>query len=226
MKRESMQKTDEARKEDLERKALKRESDKREERKERDSQPERKAMKRESALKIQISKTIALYHEDTGFEQKCTCCEEYKGLDTCVPIEKLSEEDQESYLYLTELSRSKDGKFYVCKPCMMKIRRKKMLKKSERPRFMVDQIPLSFQERLMRACQRKEYILNDVRRFGESPISRRHIYPNKLESFILKIIIPYIRVGHTPKSRYLMVRFSVDSPGVSSGMAVSVCVFS
>ena len=90
---------------------------------------------------------------------------------------------------------------------------------------MVDQIPLSFQERLMRACQRKEYILNDVRRFGESPISRRHIYPNKLESFILKIIIPYIRVGHTPKSRYLMVRFSVDSPGVSLGVAVSVMCF-
>ena len=127
------------------------------------------------------------------------------GLGTYVPIEKLSKEDQENYLILNEMTLSKDGIYYVCIQCKTKIKSKKMLKIDERPRFYVEDIPFSFQERLKRACQRKDYILNDTKRFGESLLSRRHIYPNRLEAFILKIIIPFLRVSHCPRSQYFLV---------------------
>ena len=195
------------------RKLMKRECDK-----VRDQQPERKLMKRECDkvrdqqserkqmhANKRIEKAMLIIHTDTGFNLKCCCCEEYKGLGTCVPIEKISQEDQENYLILNEMTLSKDGIYYVCIQCKTKIKSKKMLKIDERPRFYVEDIPFSFQERLKRACQRKDYILNDTKRFGESLLSRRHIYPNRLEAFILKIIIPFLRVSHCPRSQYFLV---------------------
>merc|ERR1712082_555059 len=45
---------------------------------------------------------------DTGFNFKCSCCLQFKGVSSCKSIDKLNEEEKEDYLILDEITESKD----------------------------------------------------------------------------------------------------------------------
>ena len=58
-------------------------------------------------------------------------------------------------------------------------------------------------------CKYKDTIFSDASRFGSSTQQYDYIMLNRLESFLLKPIIPSIRVGHCPCGQYLQVKGNV-----------------
>ena len=192
-----------------ERKESKRESDKRRDPIRNESE-DRKQMKRESYHNVKSTKILQNYDTDTGFNMKCTCCLQYKGLDMGHPIDKLTEEEHELYLYLNDMTINKDQQYYICAYCYQGIRKKSMKKKDERPLFIVRDFPQSLENQLLEKCQFKDTIFSDKNRFGENCLSSQYILPNKLEQFLIKDILPFIRVTHTPRSRYFQVIFFVS----------------
>ena len=144
---------------------------------------------------------------DTGFNFKCCCCLQYKGTETYQLINKLSNEDQNNYIIKSDITMSKDGEFYICIPCHQKIKRGTMAKVSERPTTLVDDIPDHVKQLLINGCQFKDIILADKKRFGENQMSEKSLYPNRLEQFLLKLIIPFLHLGHAPRGRYMQAGF-------------------
>ena len=121
-----------------------------------------------------IVKTIGY---DTGFNLKCCCCLLHQSISTCQSIEKLTEEEIENYITISELTKSKDQKYYICYQCKNEIRKKRGIPKQERQLELLKPIPTEFKEKL-----------ESVVKFQKDS----NIMPNKLESFLLKIIIPFI----------------------------------
>ena len=144
---------------------------------------------------------------DTGFNFKCSACCQYKGLATCQSIASLTDELQETFLFLNDLTISKDGNFYVCISCKNMIKNGKMSPKENRSFKILETFPSSLEEKLRRECHFQDLLLANKERFGESRISTKYLFPNKLEDFLLKLIIPFCRIGHCPRGRYLQVSF-------------------
>ena len=142
---------------------------------------------------------------ETGFNYKCCCCCQYKGLATCHTIETLREEQQESFLFLNSLTISKDKKFYICIQCKNTIKSGKMSPKQMRQFKILETFPTELEEKLRRECHFQDLLLANQERFGESRLSKKYLFPNKLEDFLLKLVIPYLRIGHCPRGRYLQV---------------------
>ena len=209
MKRESARKhdpiRDSLRNEEEERKEIKRKSDRKRD-PVRNEEEERKEMKKNSFHKAKTLRMLEIYDTDTGFNMKCCCCLKCQGLDMCYPIDKLNEVEQELYLTLNDMTVTKDKKYYICISCYQGIRKKSMKTKDERPLFIVRDIPDSLKQKLIEKCQFKNTIFADKNRFGENCLSYQYILPNKLEQFLLKDILPFVRVAHTPRSRYLQAR--------------------
>ena len=114
---------------------------------------------------------------------------------------KTSEAEDEE----TEFVKSKDGQIYVCQRC-------KTQSKNDNNRTQFDipsSIPQSLKNDLIMKCKYKDTIFSDASRFGSSTQQYDYIMLNRLESFLLKPIIPFIRVGHCPRGRYLQVKGNV-----------------
>ena len=97
----------------------------------------------------------------------------------------------------------------MCYKCKQEISNKKALSKEEKQIDLPENIPNVFKEKLKRVCQFKEILLANMNRFGESRMTNKNLDLNRFETFLLKIIIPFIRVGHCPQGRYLQVRGNV-----------------
>ena len=81
--------------------------------------------------------------------------------------------EQMILLTLDDKTKSIDGKHYVCKPCRDKIRRNKIPPGNEVTwKFMIENLPLCF--------------------------LTPEITLSKLELHLLKLVIPFIRIGHIP----------------------------
>ena len=120
-------------------------------------------------------------------------------------IDRLTPEEHELYLTLNSMTISKDQHYYICLACWQGIRRKSMKTKVERPLFIVEDLPDSLKQQLIEKCQYKDTIFSDKMRFGENCLSYQYVLPNKLEQFLLKDILPFIRVTHAPRGKYFQV---------------------
>ena len=168
---------------------------------------DRKRMRRNSAQEIKSKKLLENYDIDTGFNIKCCCCLQYKGIDMGHSIEKLNEEEHSLYLLLSDFSISKDQKYYVCVYCYRKIRQGKMKPTSQKELFLVPNIPDTLRHQLLESCQFKDTIFSDVNRFGDNILAQRYIFPNRLEQFLLKLILPFIRIANCRRGRYFTVMY-------------------
>jgi hypothetical protein len=115
---------------------------------------------------------------DTGFEAICCCCLEYKSRDVCTyNVTKLSDGDQE-YCIKSGFTTNLDGTHTVCTTCRQSMRAKKEPIKCQRDLFGLTTFPHSFLDQVQGPNRDKDPKLN------------------KLEQFILKPVIPFIRVAH------------------------------
>ena len=77
------------------------------------------------------------------------------------------------------------------------------MKVRDRPIQLVDDIPTEMKHLLINGCHFKDIILTDKKHFGENRMSEKSLYPNRLEQFLLKLVIPFLLIGHMPRGRYM-----------------------
>ena len=141
-----------------------------------------------------------LYKEfsiDTGMEIICGVCAELRSRKSCRLASCLSVESYQKYIIDAEITRNSDQNIYICTTCKISIDSKKEPVRSQIEFIGFLEFPQNFKDLLKENCVPSKLKETDVLSF---------IKLNKLEDFILKISIPFIRVGYLPRGRYFKVK--------------------
>ena len=144
-------------------------------------------------------KLIKSFYSDTGFDLICSSCLEYKKREYCKSINTLSSESKGKYIvkYCSILKNRSEGQ-YVCNLCLKDIRNGKVPKRNKKSKFRFACFPSYMLSKL-----KKVDILPPTRNECEN-IENEKL--NRLEAFLLKLVIPFLRVAHCPRGRYLKLK--------------------
>ena len=102
-----------------------------------------------------------------------------------------------------------DGHFYVCHSCSRQIKTKKKPKRNDRDFLQYYDFPKELFEEVKEKCSPADKLQNlsilpEELRVSVSLIDEYR--PNRLENFILKLIIPFIRIANCKMGRYFKVQ--------------------
>ena len=92
--------------------------------------------------------------------------------------------------------KNRSDEQYVCNLCLKDIRNDKVPKRNRKTRLQFANFPAYLIDKLKKQCKQTK----------QDEFSDDECKLNKLESFLLKLIIPFIRIAHCPRGRYLKVR--------------------
>ena len=113
---------------------------------------------------------------------------------------------QKKHISFKEIYKSKDGKRYICTRCKQKVGQKQTLYANEKRIDSGYEFPVQLKRELMKSTN----YLAILKKYNLEPNDERNIEKalrlNKLESYLLKLVIPFIRIGHCPRGRYLKLR--------------------
>ena len=126
---------------------------------------------------------------DTGMDFVCAICVELRSRSSCVSVLKLDPELQCKFLIDAEITKSKDGKLYVCNNCRSSVEKGKEPSRAMYEFLGFLDYPLDFKKLLETKCQ-----------------DPSKIELNRLEDFLLKLAIPFIRIAHLPSGSYCQVK--------------------
>jgi hypothetical protein len=128
--------------------------------------------------------------QDTSFESICTVCMEFKSSDktNMSNINTLPLSAVKKYCYRTTKTMELDGTFSICNTCKQSIKRKQVPPKSQRDLFQLSNFPVS------------------LLKLVEKTIRNQKVQLNKVEQFVLKLVIPFIRVAHCERGTQMKVR--------------------
>ena len=154
---------------------------------------------------------------DTGFNIICCSCNEYKSRQSCVNIIKRGtdqsifspEQEYEFLLKDDKYNLSIDGNFYICLTCKNQIKSKKKPKRNDREFLQYYDFPDELFQEVKQNCNTIDKLDNEMALHSESPISSHptdEFRLNKLENFIFKLTIPFIRIANCKMGRYLKVQ--------------------
>ena len=144
-------------------------------------------------------KILEKFYNDTGFDVPCSSCLEYKNREYCKSIELLSKDQKRKYTIKScFLLRNRSEKRYICNLCWTDIMKNKVPKRSKKKNWRFANFPTYLFEKLRKVCKAKP------KSHGE--LEYEDMKLNRLESFLLKLVIPFIRVAHCPRGRYLKLR--------------------
>ena len=147
---------------------------------------------------------------DTGMETICACCIELKSKTSCVLISKIPVEKIFKFCTEVSITRSSDGRFYVCKTCKVSIDKDHTPNRCQKDIFGFINFPSKMFLDLENHCiPYNEKIKQDP--------EKKYFKLNRLEDFLLKPVIPFIRIGHLPRGRYFkllgdLIMVSADVP--------------
>ena len=157
------------------------------------------------------------YESDTGFNIICCSCNEYKSQQSCVNIllrgekgNRFTEEEEKEYLIKDpNLNISLDGHYYVCKTCLNQIKNKKKPKRNDCDVLQYYDFPQHLFDEVKEKCNKErelqsEVLLNSNLRISKSSVDEYRL--NKLEQFIFKNPIPFVRIANCKMGRYLKVQ--------------------
>ena len=149
-------------------------------------------------------KLLEIFTTDTGFDVICLSCMEFKSLRYCKSIFKLDEEKRQKFLIDNRtLAKTKYGEHFICNICFQDIAKDIRPKKGCRDTIRFENFPKSFIETIIRKCRISR---------TDDMISYDPCYDldscklNRLESYLLKLIIPFVRIAHCPRSHYFKVK--------------------
>ena len=138
------------------------------------------------------SNITAKLDSDTGFDLICSCCLQYKQKEYCQDIVTLSKEIVKKFIvqdcYL--IKNRTEGQF-ICNLCLKDVKKDVMPKRSHANKFKFADFPANFIRNLRKHCHFRES--------SASILPNKEIYErnfsqlNKLESYLLKLVIPFIR---------------------------------
>ena len=165
-------------------------------------------MNRQSYSKLQYQKKLkSTFLTDTGFDVICCCCLQYKNEVACQTIDVLSAKQQRSFTIKScDLLKNRKEGLFICNSCKTDIDKDKMPKKSHKDKFSHASFPRNLIQSLKRTCNATISSLSDHFKEKNDIAERKAVKLNKLESFILKLAIPFIRIAHCPRGPYLKVK--------------------
>ena len=130
---------------------------------------------------------------ETGMDIICSVCLEYKSLASSSRLDFVPREIFHKFAVEEDFSKNIDGFFYICSLCKSSIKKGQEPIRAQRELFGLLDFPNKFKEKLFDTCQ---------------PVKHKEnfIELNKVEDFLLKLVIPFIRIGHLPRGPYFKVR--------------------
>ena len=131
-------------------------------------------------------------------ESVCACCLELKSAKSCTSISKIPEEKVYKYCIESDLTRNKNGNFYVCNTCKLSIMKDVEPRRSQKEILGLLEFPQAFMEELEQCCTRSLKEINDP--------EKKYLKLNRVEDYLLKPVIPFIRIGHLPRGRYFQLK--------------------
>ena len=138
------------------------------------------------------SNIIAKLDSDTGFDLICSCCLQYKQKEYCQNIVTLSNEMVKKFIvqdcYL--IKNRTEGQF-ICNLCLKDIKNNVMPKRSHANKFKFADFPTNFIQTLRKHCHFRESSASILP--NKEIYERNFLQLNKLESYLLKLVIPFIR---------------------------------
>ena len=144
---------------------------------------------------------------DTGFDVICSSCLQYRSKNYCKPVSTLGKEKIRKFIInkCALLKNRTDGQF-VCNLCLRDIKKDVLPKRSHKNKFKFANFPEYLIKDLSRKCSYKRKISNSSLIMNDENDERQQMQLNRLESYLLKLCIPFIRVAHCPRGRYLKVK--------------------
>ena len=143
------------------------------------------------------------FDTDTGFDVICGSCLQYKSLEYCKPTSILNEELQRKYIVKhCALLQDRSSDQHVCNLCLKEIKRNKTPKRSKKSKFKFANFPKYLIQSLKKICNVNQR--GNVKNQEEH--DRQILKLNRLECFLLKLVIPFIRVAHCPRGVYFKVK--------------------
>ena len=124
----------------------------------------------------------------------------------CKPVSILSKEKQKTFIvkYCSILkNRSKDQ--VVCNICLKDIKQNKVPKRSHRSAFKFANFPRYLIQNFKKICKVNNNNLNTLI-LDEENQDRQALKLNRLEAYLLKLVIPSIRIAHCPRGPYLKLK--------------------
>ena len=138
------------------------------------------------------SKVLSTLDTDTGFDLICSSCLQYKQREYCQNITTLSKEIVSKFIvndsYLVK--NRTEGQF-VCNLCLIDIKNNTMPKRSHTNKFKFSDFPPDFIQELRKHCNFRESSASI--KPNKEIYERNFLKLNRLESYLLKLVIPFIR---------------------------------
>ena len=131
-----------------------------------------------------------------GMDTVCCICAELRSTKSCSLADSVPSEKIQEFFIELDITRHLDGKFYICNVCKTSVMSKRKPKRAQKEFLGLLDFPENFKEKLVDICQPNPRILDP----------KKLIKLNKLEDFMLKLVIPFIRVGHLPRGPYIKVK--------------------
>ena len=136
---------------------------------------------------------------DTGMDTICSSCIEWKSTSSCVHISKLPIERVIKYCTESELTRNSDGEFRVCNTCKISIDNDKEPRRCQKEILGLLDYPQEFMKDLEKHCV-------PWNKTWRNDPEKKYLQLNRLEDYILKPTIPFIRIGHLPRGQYFQLK--------------------
>ena len=144
---------------------------------------------------------------DTGMDVICSSCLQYKSKQYCKLVCTLDKEKIKKFIIKKcSLLKNRSNDQFVCNLCFKDIAKDKLPKRSHRNSFKFASFPDYLIKDLRRKCSFKENRSNSNLILDDDNYERQQMQLNKLESHLLKLCIPFIRVAHCPRGRYFKVK--------------------
>ena len=141
-------------------------------------------------------KLVESLKNETGMDIICSVCFEYKSSTSCSRLDFEPREKIQKFAVEESFTKNIDGFFYICTLCKTSIKKGQEPIRAQGELFGLLDFPNKFKEKLLDACQ---------------PVKNKENFfeLNKVEDFILKLVIPFIRIGHLTRGPYLKVKGSL-----------------
>ena len=155
----------------------------------RQDKPDQRQKERQYAQTKRQKTLIQQIDSDTSFESICCVCREFKSRDKTSNIaDTLSLGQIKKFCYRTQMTKEVHGTYSICIECTKNIKASKIPPKSQRDLFQFSSFPSTFLTSLADKINSSKTSLN------------------KVEQFLLKLIIPFIRVAHCERGPQPKIR--------------------
>ena len=136
---------------------------------------------------------------DTGMDLICSSCIELKSKGSCIPLNRIPKDMVLKYCTESTITINYDGNFYVCQSCKLSIVKDRHPRRCQKELLGLLNFPNTFFDELEKVCV-------PYKKQNRDDPEKKYLQLNRLEDFLLKPVIPFIRIAHLPRGRYIQLK--------------------